>query len=237
VYGSIERVPAAELDALQGSVAKVWHLPALMSPARPAAFDRRVSRLVEHLRALCEAVREESGAATLIDSSKLPPYCWLLASAAGPGSRLLHLVRDSRAVAFSQARTKRKPDIHWTEAYMQRFTPLRSATDWNVLNAAMEALHAAGHEVTRARYESLTANPRAWLDRYVPGVPFDASVNEGRVALGVSHTVSGNPLRFERGDLTIRADTEWRERMRPRDRRLVTAATLPLLAVYGYLGS
>ena len=235
VYGSIDRVPAREIDALQGSVSKVWHLPALLSPVGSVAFDRRVDRLLDHLRAVMNAIRWRSGARTIVDSSKLPSYCWLLAQAAGSGSRLLHLTRDSRAVAFSQARRKRKPDIHWTEAYMQRFPPVRSAGDWLGLNLAMEAIGLAGIPVVRARYEDLAHDPLGWLGRYLPGVPFPESLAERRMALGVSHTVSGNPVRFESGELTIRADTEWRERMRPRDRRLVTAATAPLLLRYGYL--
>lgn len=235
VYGSIDRVPAAELDALQGSVSKVWELPVLVSPVRSDRFDRRVSRLVEHLRALCDAIRAESGAKTIVDSSKLPPYCRLLASASGAGSQLFHLTRDSRAVAYSQSRKKRKPDVHWTEAYMQRFSPLRSAMDWNGLNLAMEALRATGSPVTRARYEDLAEDPSSWLQRCFPGVAFPDSLEERRVSVGVSHTVSGNPLRFESGELTIRPDVEWRERMRTRDRRLVTAATAPLLLRYGYL--
>jgi len=235
VYGSIAEVPAAELDALQASVSKVWHEPALVGPVRSAAFERRTRRLLDHLSALCAAIREVAGAETIVDSSKLPPYCWLLARAAGPDSRLFHLTRDSRAVAFSQARRKRKPDIHWTEAYMKRFSPLRSAADWNGLNLAMEALGVGRFEMVRARYEDLAADPLPWLTRYFPGVPFPDSLAEGHVALGVSHTVSGNPLRFESGELTIRADVEWRDRMRPRDRRLVTAATAPLLLRYGYL--
>jgi sulfotransferase family protein len=235
VYGSIDRVPAAELDALQASVGTVWDVPALVTPVRTAAFERRMRRLVEHLGALCAAIREVSGAETIVDSSKLPSYCWLLAEAAGPGSRLFHLTRDSRAVAFSQARRKRKPDIHWTEAYMKRFSPLRSAGDWTGLNLAMEAVGAGAFPMVRARYEDLAADPLPWLDENVPGVPFPESLAERRVVLGVSHTVSGNPLRFESGELTIRADTEWHERMRPRDRRLVTAATAPLLLRYGYL--
>jgi hypothetical protein len=235
VYGSIEEVPAAELDALQACVAKVWDLPALLSPVRTRVFDRRVERLLDHLRAICAAIRTESGAQTIVDSSKLPSYCWLLAEASGPGSRLFHLTRDSRAVAFSQSRKKRKPDIHWTEAYMQRFSPIRSAADWNVLNLAMEAIGLTGSRVTRARYEDLAADPLPWLARNFPGVAFPDSLAQGRAGLGVSHTVSGNPLRFESGELTIRADIEWRERMRTRDRRLVTAATAPLLLRYGYL--
>jgi hypothetical protein len=55
------------------------------------------------------------------------------------------------------------------------------------------------------------------------------------VTLGVDHTVAGNPMRFERGAFELKVDQEWRTSMRPRDRRITTALTWPLLAVYGYL--
>jgi hypothetical protein len=48
--------------------------------------------------------------------------------------------------------------------------------------------------------------------------------------------VSGNPLRFESGALSIRPDIEWQARMNRRHRRLITSTTWPLLIRYGYLG-
>lgn len=234
VYGSLEKAPAAELEALQASVSEVWHLPLLLSRARPAAFDRRLGRLVQHLTALCEAIRAESGAHTIVDSSKLPSYCHVLSTTAGPDARLIHLVRDSRAVAFSFLRKKRKPDIHWREAYMRRFSPLQSAMDWNGLNLAMEMTGAGRSSVTFARYEDLVRDPVDWLHGRFPQIAFPDSLSDGLVPLEANHTVSGNPLRFTTGELKIRPDTEWRDAMRPRDRRLVTAATWPLLVRYGY---
>jgi hypothetical protein len=46
--------------------------------------------------------------------------------------------------------------------------------------------------------------------------------------------VSGNPVRLHEGSLTIDPDDEWRARMRPSRRRLVTLLTAPLLRRYGY---
>jgi hypothetical protein len=235
IYGSLERAPAPELDALQESVGKIRHLPLLLAPVRPATFDRRVGRLAQHLGALCEAIRAESGTQTIVDSSKLPSYCHLLSTAAGGDARSIHLVRDSRAVAFSFLRKKRKPDIHWREAYMRRFSPLQSAMDWNGLNVAMELIRTRGSSVTFARYEDLVSDPAGWLHAHFPQVVLPDSLAEGLVPLEANHTVSGNPLRFTTGQLRIRADEEWRNRMKPRDRWTVTAATLPLLYRYGYL--
>jgi len=50
------------------------------------------------------------------------------------------------------------------------------------------------------------------------------------VDLGEDHTVAGNPIRFRRGEIEVRRDDEWRERMPRRSKALVTALTLPALA-------
>ena len=52
--------------------------------------------------------------------------------------------------------------------------------------------------------------------------------------LGQNHLVDGNPVRFAQGPLALRADDEWRTKMRPGHRRTVTALTLPFLAGYHY---
>nr|MDQ3591030.1 sulfotransferase [Actinomycetota bacterium] len=59
-------------------------------------------------------------------------------------------------------------------------------------------------------------------------------VGEREVKLGVSHTVSGNPNRFDTGAVELRTDREWISKMNPRDKALVTALTMPLLLRYHY---
>jgi len=49
------------------------------------------------------------------------------------------------------------------------------------------------------------------------------------------HSVSGNPIRFDREVMAVRPDMEWRERMDTRTRRTVALLTLPLLVRYGYV--
>ena len=51
-----------------------------------------------------------------------------------------------------------------------------------------------------------------------------------------NHTVAGNPIRFTRGPLEIRADAEWQALMPARQRAVVTGLTWPLLWRYGFLG-
>jgi hypothetical protein len=46
---------------------------------------------------------------------------------------------------------------------------------------------------------------------------------------GIQHQVAGNPVRFVRGSIAIRRDDEWRRSMSATGRRVVTAATWPML--------
>ena len=70
------------------------------------------------------------------------------------------------------------------------------------------------------------------------GVPLAAAdlpaVEDGRVVLGPSHGLSGNPGRFRSGPIELRRDDGWTTEMPTTDRAVVTALTLPLLRSYGY---
>ena len=98
----------------------------------------------------------------------------------------------------------------------------------------------------RVRYEDLVQAPAQTLRRAatfagVPAgdlsLPFLHEEGDSRYAdLAKAHTASGNPMRFTTGKVTITGDDRWRAAMGGRDRRTVTALTLPLLSQYGYLG-
>ena len=110
---------------------------------------------------------------------------------------------------------------------------------WDSWNASAEALwRHTPQRYLRLRYEDFVAHPYGSLvdvlglvGEEVAEVPL---VGEREVKLGVSHTVSGNPNRFETGAVELRTDREWISRMTPRDKALVTTLTLPLLRHYGY---
>ena len=97
-----------------------------------------------------------------------------------------------------------------------------------------------GIRTAHASYEDIVADPQAGLARLLAlvgegredGLPF----LDGHVAeLGVTHSVAGNPSRFQTGSISIRADERWRHEMAPGARRLVTAVAWPGLLRHGYL--
>lgn len=235
-FGGLEAVDAVRMQRLHDRVAAMGRLPLLLSPVMPRGFRRDVETYVDALSRLCRSIARVSGATTLVDASKLPTFCWMLGRVPDATIDIVHLVRDSRAVAFSFGRMKVKPDVHWERAYMRRFGPVRSAFDWMALNVGIEAVRRSGIPTTFVRYEDLANDPGATVApisrRAADAV--SASLPTGSIPLRTTHTVSGNPLRFSRGALSISPDGEWRHRMRARDREIVTAMTWPLLARYGY---
>jgi len=89
----------------------------------------------------------------------------------------------------------------------------------------------------RVRYEDFSKDPRAVVDTILAWVGEDGEPpfeDDQTVRLHPNHIVAGNPSRFTTGSVTISPDEEWRQRMRPRDKRLVELATWPLMRRYGY---
>jgi hypothetical protein len=60
------------------------------------------------------------------------------------------------------------------------------------------------------------------------------AMSAGRKSDGLGHSISGNPMRFERGPRVVRLDNEWEAGLPARAQRVVTALTLPLLHRYDY---
>ena len=158
---------------------------------------------------------------------------------------MVHVVRDSRAVAFSWTRQVIRPESA-SDPYMPTYTPARAAWLWNAQNSALQLLAREGVPTLRVRYEDLVTAPAVTLASIaefagiaVGGAAMDflGSDASGRWAdLGASHTASGNPMRFATGKIPIRTDDRWRTAMPAAQRRKVTALTLPLLARYSYAG-
>jgi hypothetical protein len=156
----------------------------------------------------------------------------------GVDLRVLHLIRDPRAAAYSWTKKKRQPDSAERE-FMHQKTPTQSAVLWDAWNAAIEALWRDTPEnYLRLRYEDFIAEPRRSFEQMLKLVgEEDADLpleGERAVKLGISHTVSGNPNRFDTGTVELRQDRAWQKKMKPRDKALVTAGTLPLLKRYRY---
>ncbi|MFI7636662.1 sulfotransferase [Nonomuraea sp. NPDC049400] len=199
---------------------------------------RRIPRIAHpELAEYVQAYRllyEAAGAPVVIDSSKHASLaCCLVAG--GVDVRIVHVVRDPRAVAHSWARTVQRPE---DGRPMTRWGPARTAIHWTAQNTALELLPGRGARVTRVRYEDLLAAPGPTIAALAlslgltePDRPF---LDDRTAWLGPSHTASGNPMRFLVGRVELRRDDSWVRGLPDGDRRVVDALTWPLRARYGY---
>jgi hypothetical protein len=236
-FGGTGLVYSGEVLALWKRVDGLGRLPRLLAPKRESAYYEDLRGLREVLGRLYRAVATVSGASTVVDSSKYASYGLLLSGVPGLELRLLHLVRDSRAVAYSWRRRQVMPEVTTERRYMPLKRPWRSAVFWELENLGLELLRRSAGRSALLRYEDLTSDPRRCLSEALAtvGVEADLDFLQRRVVhLGPNHTVAGNPLRFRRGEVTIEPDLEWRRRLGGGSRWVVTALTWPLLVRYGF---
>ncbi|KRE58811.1 sulfotransferase [Phycicoccus sp. Soil748] len=187
---------------------------------------------------LYRAIADQTGADLVIDGSKLPPYGLLLRQQPGIDLYVLHLVRDPRATAFSWLRSKPTRDTA-VGAQMQRQETWKSSVLWTVWNLTALRLWRDGDQrVCRVRYEDLIADPVGQLGRVAAMVGADPAdlpfLAPDRVQLAPTHSVAGNPNRHDTGEITLRADDQWRTAMSRRDRAVVTLLTAPGLRRFRY---
>ena len=229
-YGGIDKVPAG-LGRAQRWIDQGYYAALLaLVPFRPRALTRDLASLKYALARLFPAIAEVAGVKAVVDSSKTPRGN-MLASLPGVRLHAIHLVRDSRAVAFSWQRPT-------ASGYrMIHRSLVRSALDWWRINAGAWFLRRRWGDYVRIRYEDLVANPAETVARLAARAGLSAPRLEGEgltVELPVNHLVGGNPMRFQHGTVQIVEDDEWKEKMPAGDRLLVTLLTWPLLLRYGY---
>ncbi|MDX6477206.1 MAG: hypothetical protein QOH95_2717 [Gaiellaceae bacterium] len=227
-------VDAHELLRLEGNSARTRHLPLHIANRKPGGEDYRL-----HLGALYASIESETGCRVIVDSSKSPAYGRVLASVPGLDVRVVQLVRDPRAVAYSWVRKKQQRDDPRRVRSMRTHGPAMSSLYWNLLNEATRVMWTsdAGKRLL-VRYEDFVAHPQETVDEIVGFAGETAAAlpwtGDRELALDPTHTVSGNPSRFDHGTVALRADVEWQRAMQPSHRRVVDAVTRPFRGRYGY---
>lgn len=212
-----------------------------------ALFRTGVIKMSDSLRdylvatkALLQAIRECSSCQFIVDTSKSGSHALLLRLIHGLDPRVIHLVRDSRAVAYSWARKKRDPG-RGPNGYMTKKSLLRSLAEWNVMNSSVELARTVGLPFMRLRYEDLVGQPERSIASLATfsglgKISSDLS-SRGTVKLKLNHSIGGNPTRFVTGAVSLRIDNEWRLSMPWHKRRIAELLTAPLMWRYGYFGS
>jgi len=243
-FGGWEHVDVDRMVALERAVNRHRYMPLLLMPQGSRAFRRKLEQYAGVLGRIYRAIHLVSGARLIVDSTIDPAYGFVLANVRGLDVRLVHMVRDSRATAFSWTRWQRQRDRVDTVMYQRRFHPAMTAARWVIYHLLIHLLgRKTGPLETRVLYEDVVESPEDEICRIMRdiGEAVDEAqlsfLRPGEVVLETNHTVAGSLMRLKKGPLPIRVDDEWRSALRSRHRRLVTLLTWPLLRAYGYRGA
>ena len=236
-YGSAENLDIDGMLALKHSLERTKTFHKLLFPLKPREQARQFWDYRNTLGTLYRSICEVAGARVIVDGSKYPTYGYVLQNTPGVDVRVVHLVRDSRAVAYSNQRQKGESDSKGQRLFLKTVGPVKTSAEWSIHNTLTEWFRPSGGRYLFMRYEDLIADPARnvellcdWLHEPAEDLGF---LSSAEIALDAQHNINGNPDRFNQ-KIKLRLDTEWIDRMAPKQRRLVTALTYPMLVKYGY---
>ncbi len=140
-FGGWDRV--AGWRRLQLQVDRKRFIPALLLPLLPR-YRRALRRHAERLGALYRAIAEVSGAGVVVDSSKHASTALLLRHVPGIRPVVVHLVRDSRGVAYSWSRQVVRPETA-DGRLMVRYGPCERSAAVPAVQRPVPPAQAGGH--------------------------------------------------------------------------------------------
>jgi hypothetical protein len=238
-FGGWDALDAAHVLALARAVERERFLPLLLEPRVSRAYETKLNEYAALLGNLLRGIAKVSGAHVIVDGPALLSRALVLRHVRGIDLSFLHLVRDSRGVAFSWSKRVARPETVGSVVYMPRYGPAAVSASWLYHNVGAHLLGLLGQRHAFMRYETFVGDPRAELTRVLEllgqadAVPSLGFLGQ-EMSLKPTHSVWGNPMRLDTRGVAIKLDDQWRRDMRERDRRVVTTLTWPLLYAYGY---
>jgi hypothetical protein len=243
-FGGWAGIDVHRLGELRGAVDRTRFIPLLARRSVASSLRRELDEYTGYYRRLYQAIATVSHCGTVVDSSKHASLAFCLSHRDDLDLRVVHLVRDSRAVAYSWSTQVPRPETVG-QSFMTKYSPVKAAREWNAQNGALQLLARGSTPVRLVRYEDLVSAVKptlraiadfAGLAAEGPGLDFIGGDGHAQWAeLHRAHTAAGNPMRFTAGRIEIKPDDRWQTAMPESARRAVTALTLPLLGHYGYL--
>lgn len=228
----------AEVHEAMQAVNRVAALPRIKFEALAgSAFRRSMQIYGEALAAAYQAVLDVTGGDVIVDSSKYPVHGLFLRAGAVVDLRVMLLVRDARAVAYSWTRKRIRPEVHWTERHMPQHSLLRSSAAWSASNYLTGLLDDGSTPFRLQRYEDFVADPDGQLAEiasFALGAAPAAQVIFGAAPEGETHTVAGNPLRLAGDRLEVRPDVAWKGALSAAQQTMIAMTSPVGMRRFGY---
>ena len=188
---------------------------------------------------LLKAIQSVSGSAVIVDSSKAVERALALSLIPEIDLRIIQLVRDPRGVVWSHKKAFAKDLENGLPRDIRSQPAWRAALYWCRINMHADWLRrrVGPAKSLFLRYEDFMLNTLPVLRTIGSFIGIDLEnvqqrINEGE-KLYFDHTIAGNRVRMK-GELKLKYDQEWREKLSPRDQQVTEILTGWLMARYGY---
>ena len=183
----------------------------------------RTSNAVKNSLVTYRAIRKVTKCPVILESTKNPRRMKELYLATPDFFKLIHLVRDGRAVAAS---SMRRVGMDMRSA----------AADWEMWNRrSLWAQKTIPDDLKlNIRYEEVCLSTEETLMKICEfiGIPYEASMMELRKE--ESHSLGGNPMRFRLEESTIRLDEQWRDQLTEEDLKVFESVAGKMNRKFGY---
>lgn len=200
--------------------------------------DSEMSNYADTFKRLISTVSEKSGSNIIIDASKTPNMIPVYGQIPGVRLCVIHLVRDPRAVAYSWFHRSKKRGPDEDSGNMHRHNPAKSTLSWLARNYFISKFGSTlNSDYQVLRYEDFVASNGSALETVVNKLKLpelDLSHNPIGAGVTFSHSVRGNPIRFESSEIKIKEDDTWKEKLPIIEKLLVSILASPLLKKYRY---
>jgi hypothetical protein len=187
---------------------------------------------------LYQSISEISRRSAIVDSSKNLPRAYYLLGNSNIELYIIHLVRDGRGVAHSLNQAHSKNLAAGIQQDLEAKSVVRTTILWVVVNLIAEWVISrhARDKVLRVRYEDFARDPTGTVQRIgeMTGIESLRQANiVSDTCFHSGHTVAGNRMRMS-GNVAIRLNESWREKMGIREKTMFETIAGWLLTRYGY---
>lgn len=200
-------------------------------------IEARIKGYSKELGKLINIIQETQNCKAIVDASKYPSHGLALKLIPEIDLRVIHLIRDPRAVSYSWLQPKFDKSI---DRMMTRRGSWRTSLEWLIYNYLIDVTFSRrGSKYMLVRYEEFVRSPKSTMDEIISFIDESKELNplsnDETIEMNAGHTFSGNPNRFHRGITKITADNRWEKNMRLVDKLISATITFPLAIKYGYI--
>ncbi len=188
-----------------------------------------------------QSIIEVSDKRIIVDSSKTSRETFnrvlLLMQSSSFNIKIIHLVRDPRAVMWSINRGSNRRLEAGSPAKIFGGV-VRGLIGWVVVNSYIERMKSEINlsDLLFLRYEDIVSDPSSQISRIENFIKIDTKdlvdLVEANADFNPGHGVAGNRMR-RKGSIHLNKDEEWKTKS-PIKIKLLSLLTLPLLKKYGY---